>query len=89
MPNVLLDKSYNKGFSDGTRHGMNKARKAVALEFIQRMRGLQETKGIGPVTWAKIEAQFGIEQDVTKTERPKIVIVNDGDNEWRSTEKDQ
>lgn len=51
---ILTNADYNKGFHDGTRHGAKVAKKAVAEEFLLRLRALRKTKGIGPKTWEKV-----------------------------------
>lgn len=51
---VLLNKDYNKGFNDGIKHGAKMAKKAVAIEFLERLQALKDKKGIGPKTWDKI-----------------------------------
>jgi hypothetical protein len=61
---TLLNKDYNKGFNDGTKHGVNKARKAVGEEFIMRLQKLRNEKGIGPKTWSKIMESLDIKKEL-------------------------
>lgn len=50
----LTNSPYNQGFHDGTKHGMNLARKVLALEFLQRLKELENVKGIGPKTFERV-----------------------------------
>lgn len=60
---VLLNKDYNKGFNDGAKHGAKQAKKAVAIEFVNRLQVLRNTNGIGPKTWEKILDALDINKD--------------------------
>lgn len=52
--NMMMNKDYNRGFHDGTKFGARMAKKKVAVEFVNRLQTLRNTKGIGPKTWDKI-----------------------------------
>lgn len=66
MSNMLTNKDYNKGFNDGVRHGANKARETVAVEFMTRLQALRGEKGIGPKTWEKIVDALDVNQNANK-----------------------
>lgn len=51
---IITNKDYNKGFNDGMKHGAKNAKRAVAVEFVNRLEKLRNEKGIGPKTWDKI-----------------------------------
>lgn len=51
---LILDPEYYKGYNAGLREGARKAKSAVAVEFVDRLQELRNTKGIGPKTWDKI-----------------------------------
>lgn len=62
---VLTNSQYNKGFHDGTMHGMRTARKQIAIEFVKSLSELQDIKGIGPITFEKIVSALDVSEPKT------------------------
>ena len=60
----ILNTDYNQGFNDGAKYGAREAKKAVAIEFVQRLELLRNEKGIGPKTWDKILDALDISKEV-------------------------
>lgn len=50
----MINEDWNKGYNAGVKEGAKKAKKVVAIEFVNRLQELRNTKGIGPKTWDKI-----------------------------------
>jgi hypothetical protein len=64
MP-MIINEEWNKGYNAGLKAGAQKAKKTVAIEFVNRLQSLRNEKGIGPVTWDKIMDHLDINKEDT------------------------